>query len=150
MQYNACYVKKKIAVSTPIVPVTVRPTGSGTSDIQKTVETAPTESQFNGSAMGVTLGVIVPLILLVVVPGILLFRKRRHSQAGTSNRETTMQNGECKALINKGTKCLEKNEHNELQIQKDTIKRESTMENSESKALESTKTKYLEENEQNQ
>lgn len=36
----------------------------------------------------------------------------------TSNRETTMQNGERKALISKGTKCLEKNEHNELQIQK--------------------------------
>ncbi|XP_056007333.1 uncharacterized protein LOC125664562 isoform X6 [Ostrea edulis] len=131
MQYDACYVKKRIAITIPIVPVTVRSTGSGTSDVQSTTETAPAESappesQFNSSAMGIALGVLVPLILLVVVPGILLFRKRRHSQ-DTSQREPAVERGEGDALMNTDTKCLAENEQNQQLIEKD--KRTSTDDN---------------------
>ncbi|XP_056007087.1 uncharacterized protein LOC130050753 isoform X2 [Ostrea edulis] len=76
------------------------------------------ESEFNGSAMGITLGVILPLILLVVVPGIILFNKRRQTQE-TNQRETAVERGEGDALMNTETKCLAENEQNQQLIKKD-------------------------------
>ncbi|XP_056007223.1 uncharacterized protein LOC125664399 isoform X2 [Ostrea edulis] len=75
------------------------------------------EPEFNGSAVGIVIGVIVPLILLIVV-GILLFNKRRHTQ-DTSKRETTLEIGESKALVSTGAIYLEENEQNQQQIEKD-------------------------------
>ncbi|XP_056007095.1 uncharacterized protein LOC125664388 [Ostrea edulis] len=123
-RYSACYVKKRIAITTPINTPTIKSTGSGTADVQNTTETAPTESTpaestpFNSSAIGIALGAIVPLILLVVVPGILLFKKRRRRES-TSQRETAVERGEGDALMNTETKCLAENEQNQQLIEKD-------------------------------
>ncbi|XP_056007289.1 uncharacterized protein LOC130050773 [Ostrea edulis] len=75
------------------------------------------ESHLNGSAVGIAFGVIVPLILLIVA-GILLFKKRRQTQ-DTSKRETTLEIGECKALVSKEAIYLEENEQNQQQIEKE-------------------------------
>ncbi|XP_056007055.1 uncharacterized protein LOC130046607 isoform X4 [Ostrea edulis] len=76
------------------------------------------ESQFNDSAIGIAFGVILPLILLVVVPGILLFKKRRQTE-NTRQRETAVERGEGDDLMNTETRCLEENEQNQQQKEKD-------------------------------
>ncbi|XP_056007157.1 uncharacterized protein LOC125664396 isoform X2 [Ostrea edulis] len=69
--------------------------------------------------MGITLGVILPLIILpLIVAGIHLFNKRRQTQ-GTSQRETAVERGEGDALMNTETKCLAENEQNQQLIEKD-------------------------------
>ncbi|XP_056007039.1 uncharacterized protein LOC125664393 isoform X3 [Ostrea edulis] len=97
--------------------INVSPTFSITSGRNGT-ESSP-ESQFSGSAMGITLGVILPfIILLLIVAGIHLFNKRRQTQ-GTSQRETAVERGEGDALMNTETKCLAENEQNQQLIEKD-------------------------------
>ncbi|XP_056007439.1 uncharacterized protein LOC125664401 isoform X2 [Ostrea edulis] len=55
-RYNACYVKKRIGITTPIITVTVRRRDSGTSGVQYTSatippESAPPESRFDGRSV---------------------------------------------------------------------------------------------------
>ncbi|XP_056007041.1 uncharacterized protein LOC125664393 isoform X4 [Ostrea edulis] len=96
--------------------INVSPTFSITSGRNGT-ESSP-ESQFSGSAVGITLGVIVPLILLVVVPGIVLFKKRRQTE-NTRQRETAVERGEGNPLMGTETRCLAENEQNQQLIGKD-------------------------------
>ncbi|XP_056007105.1 uncharacterized protein LOC125664403 [Ostrea edulis] len=86
-QYSSCYVKKRIAITTPIITVNVSRIDTTTLDGGNSIEPVFPESQFNGRAIGTAFNVAVPLVIVIVV--IVVWKRRRHRRAEEVTRRDT-------------------------------------------------------------